>query len=250
MAHTPDPLNAATPTDATAQGYAATELRALKQHLIDKFATVTDSITVNSEAITAESEARVTAINDVTNNTSQAVQAVTGNLDQEIVDRSAADTALFTAVKELIYHVGSYFLTDVTGNPATLLDMDGTTWERVAEGRSLVSRNPANPELASTGAQIGSNEVTLNANNLPAHIHNNTLDDPGHNHSTSFNDRSMDIGSQDTDVLDDSQGTDFSVTSSTKTTGITITNVNNSTTNSAVDIRNEAVITNIWRRTA
>jgi microcystin-dependent protein len=104
--------------------------------------------------------------------------------------------------------------------------------------------------LGSTG---GSDTVTLNANNLPAHTH--SITDPGHSHNVTLTDlyNNGGGGSAITYVgqLPGGSGGNRTQTGGavTTTTGITATNVN-TTTGTAVNVTNEYIALNYMIKVA
>lgn len=76
---------------------------------------------------------------------------------------------LVSTVIDLVYPVGSIYLSLNAVNPGTFLT--GTTWERVSEGRALVGVGTADGEAWVAGEQKGKAKHALVSGELPTHSH-------------------------------------------------------------------------------
>lgn len=90
------------------------------------------------------------------------------------VDTLEAKTAV-KAIIDVVYPVGSIYITKDSTNPGTT--WPGTTWTREAEGRCIIGLGTGYPTAGDTG---GSSTVTLTINQIPGHTHRG----PSHTHST------------------------------------------------------------------
>jgi hypothetical protein len=77
-------------------------------------------------------------------------------------------SALLLSVLMAVYPVGSYWLTEASGDPAGLLGFG--TWSLVS-GRVLVGRDPADSAFDVVGEQGGSKTHTLSVGEMPSHGH-------------------------------------------------------------------------------
>ena len=92
------------------------------------------------------------------------------------------DTYLKKAtVIDVIYPVGSIYMSMVDTDPATLFGVG--TWERISQGRMLLGADDSTYEAGATGGEA---THTLTDNEMPAHRHSGTTDMNG-NHSHEVN---------------------------------------------------------------
>ena len=98
------------------------------------------------------------------------------NLSTEIRNRESAITTLRNDIGNIVYPVGSIYMSMNETNPSTLF---GGTWEALADGRVLVAAN-STYEVNSVG---GASEVALTAEQLPSHSHGASCSETGgHSH--------------------------------------------------------------------
>lgn len=94
------------------------------------------------------------------------------------VDTLEAKTAV-KAIIDVVYPVGSIYITKDSTNPGTT--WPGTTWTREAEGRCIIGLGMGYPTAGETG---GSSTVTLAITQIPSHTHTFTGAPMGtHNHT-------------------------------------------------------------------
>lgn len=126
----------------------------------------------------ADAEARLHQIvEDAKDELEEVIEATEKRFDQEI--KNVRDAT--------IPPVGTYIY--ATYNPNE--KWTTTTWERVGEGKFLISAGTTYKE----GSEYGSNEVTLSVNQIPSHTHNgpsHTHTGPSHTHTGPSHTHSID----------------------------------------------------------
>lgn len=111
------------------------------------------------------------------------VNAICDTVDANTTDIGDVETRVDTleektavkAIIDVVYPVGSIYITKDSTNPGTT--WPGTTWTREAEGRCIIGLGTGYPTAGDTG---GSSTVTLTINQIPGHTHKG----PSHTHST------------------------------------------------------------------
>lgn len=174
-AYVADPTDPTKPSDqGVAMGYAFNEIRALKNR-INELETTQETLT--TEHITdTENPHGVSRtqlqVDQLPNAKSDSVQLE----DSEVLATSKAVFDLNAIVTDMlqnrIFPVGSYYITENAGNPATLLGFT-STWTRLPAGYAIVSREPTDnlSPYFNVGAQGGNFTKTLAVGEIPAHNH-------------------------------------------------------------------------------
>lgn len=100
------------------------------------------------------------------------------------VTKKVTLASIIALVKQSIHEVGDVIVTLVNVNPAARY---GGTWVQVAQGRTLVGVDIADPDFDAAEKTSGTKTVTLTAaqSGLPAHGHG--VNDPGHSHVENSN---------------------------------------------------------------
>ncbi len=70
------------------------------------------------------------------------------------------------------YPIGSIYMSTTNTNPGTLF---GGVWRAFAPGRVLVGVNPSDSDFSTSGKMGGSKTHTLTVNEMPKHVHTQTL---------------------------------------------------------------------------
>ena len=156
-------------------------------------------------------------------------------------------SAVPIALINIIYPIGAIIQSTVSINPGTYIT--GTTWTAYSAGQVLVGK-AGSGTFVTAGSSGGAETVTLIANNLPLHVHNNTLTDPGHTHNWFGGQTVNNYGSVLTAPGAFTYYTGgFTTPINNNTTGITINNANNTTTNTAVNNLQPYIVVYTWTRT-
>ena len=85
---------------------------------------------------------------------------------------------IITSIMNVIYPVGSIYITATNTNPQSFL---GGTWQQIASGRTLVGAGGGYNAGATGGSE--SQNVTLSTANIPSHTHTITDNAGGHIHT-------------------------------------------------------------------
>lgn len=156
-----------------------------------------------------------------------------------------------TEIINLIYPVGSIFITTVSANPGTYL---GGTWEAFGAGRTLVGLDSGQTEFDTVEETGGAKTHTLQTTEMPAHTHiqdAHTHIQNAHGHRTAINFG----GSQSLDAYD---GYSYNTVSRfyNNSEATTATNQNTTATNQntggggAHNNLQPYIVTYMWKRTA
>ena len=76
-------------------------------------------------------------------------------------------TLVMRDVLDAMYPVGSIYMSVNATNPSTLI---GGTWERIAQGRTLIGQGPSDQDFEA-GTEGGESTHTLTINEIPSHAH-------------------------------------------------------------------------------
>jgi hypothetical protein len=255
MTYQAEPENANKPADSDGAGYAAEELRALKQ-LLQTYKTAwenTDAALANvdvllADADTAEATARSNADSAEATARENADTALANSVSAEATTRETNDDALQTAINDLIrdtiYRVGNYYITDDDDfDPNASLSFGN--WAKLPAGTSLVGRDPLpDNEFSVTGTEGGSPNKTMSVAEMPEHNH--TITDPGHTHDYTdrYSSQPTAIGRTNREAADDVWNDEEKVTDSS-TTGITLADTGSG---NQFSLMNPYRVTNIWLR--
>lgn len=93
----------------------------------------------------------------------------------DTLNERVSDLETIKTIIDIVYPVGSIYISYVSTNPGTL--WPGTTWAREAEGRCIIGLGTGYPTV---GAEGGSETVTLTTSQIPSHTHSG----PSHTHTT------------------------------------------------------------------
>lgn len=128
----------------------------------------------SANAAAASAEAAEVSMNEAANSADSAHQS---NLDA-----AASASAALNAVKAA-FPVGAVYITTTNTNPGTFIS--GTTWARIALGRTLIGEGTLGSDTYAAGATGGAATVTLTTNQIPAHTHGGWTgyDSADHSHS-------------------------------------------------------------------
>lgn len=91
------------------------------------------------------------------------------HVNQNGLDRSFTVSVLMRYITDLLHPVGSVIFRADSANPNNLYP--GTTWVKVAAGRTIRTASESGSDILSTG---GNDSVALDGNNLPSHSHSFT----------------------------------------------------------------------------
>ena len=97
------------------------------------------------------------------------------------IERVASIESGLNEMFNLIYPIGSIYMSAVSTNPSILFS--GTTWVAWGSGRVPVGVNGNDANFNVTEKTGGQSTITIGSNNIPAHSH--TVNDSGHGHSAS-----------------------------------------------------------------
>lgn len=78
------------------------------------------------------------------------------------------------AITDIIYPVGSIYMSMTLATAQSVHDALGGTWERIAYGRVLMGVNANDPDFEEPGLIGGEKTHTLTVNEMPSHTHNLT----------------------------------------------------------------------------
>lgn len=114
-------------------------------------------------------ETTTASITALSNNLDSSVETLEGEIDTlstSITEKLTTSSNLFKLMGNVIYPIGSIYLSLTNSNPSTIF---GGGWEQLPQGalRNAVS-------ASSYGSQVGDTSFTINANNLPQHTHSFT----------------------------------------------------------------------------
>lgn len=140
----------------------------------------------NKTALLAQpSVANINKISDTDmNEIKTVVNAICDATDSNTTNISNANTKITNlenkttvkAIIDVVYPVGSIYISKESVNPGTL--WPGTSWTREAEGRCIIGVGTGYPTAGATG---GSSTVTLATTQIPSHAHTT----PNHTHTWS-----------------------------------------------------------------
>lgn len=111
-------------------------------------------------------ETTTASITALSNNLDSSVETLEGEIDtlsNSITEKLTTSSNLFKLMGNVIYPIGSIYLSLTNSNPSTIF---GGGWEQLPQG---ALRNAV--EASSYGSQVGATSFTINANNLPQHTH-------------------------------------------------------------------------------
>ena len=111
------------------------------------------------------------------------VQTFSGDIDVSsnlTVGGTLNTTEFGPDIIDVVYPVGTIFITTSSTNPGTYLT--GTTWAAYGEGRALVGLNPSDGDFNSPGETGGTNAHSLTSAQMPSHTHD-IKQFPGYNQS-------------------------------------------------------------------
>lgn len=94
------------------------------------------------------------------------INAVLDSIDAKVKE---IEDSITVTVQDKLLPIGSIYLTDKTGNPATWLGFG--TWVQVSLGRAIVGAGTADGIAWAIGEQKGSAAVALSVSNMPKHAH-------------------------------------------------------------------------------
>lgn len=104
------------------------------------------------------------------------VQITSGGylLGDSLVDGSNdfQSTALKTAILDLVYPIGSIYISVASTNPGTFI---GGTWAAFGAGKTLIGLNSGDTDFDTAEETGGAKTATLTTDELPAHTHNVTV---------------------------------------------------------------------------
>lgn len=256
MTYQADPTNPSLPADSAGSGYAALELRSIKQLLQTYKGEWEDADSILTAAIESEETARAAADTTLQENiTAEATAradadtALQNEIDAEEIARANGDNALQAAINDLlentIYHVGSYIHTDDnTFDPNVALSFG--VWERLPAGHTLYSRDPLEGnQFSVSGSEVGSFTKILSIDEIPSHNH--TLTDPGHEHSYTWNEPPS-----REDAGGGSTGSEWPLIQKSGITGNVQTGISIAPVGGgqAFSLVSKGNVTNIWKRTS
>lgn len=158
---------------------------------------------------------------------------------------------------ELVWPVGSVFLSVVETNPATLFGFG--TWVSIGDGRVLVGQNTSDVDFDVLEKTGGEKTHVLTESEIPAHthtqdVHSHTINDAGHSHLTQRYPTATGGSSGFTNDTSMS-GTLADNTLSTKsaTTGITVNNATATNQNTGGGLAHNNLqpflVVKMWKRT-
>jgi len=108
---------------------------------------------------------------------------------QKIRAKGGAYKELASALLEMVYPVGSIYMSANSTNPSTFLGGEWTSW---GEGKVPVGVNTSDSDFATAGKEGGNKSVTLTIDQMPSHTHiqnPHTHTQESHNHL--YSDRSV-----------------------------------------------------------
>ena len=139
--------------------------------------TYTDKVSLEDQPSVAEvnkvTDANMNEIKTIVNAACDQIDENTDNIG--ILDERVTTLESIKTVIDIVYPVGSIYISYASTNPGTL--WPGTTWEREAEGRCIIGIGTGYSTVGATG---GSSTVTLDTTQIPSHSHTG----PSHYHTT------------------------------------------------------------------
>lgn len=160
------------------------------------------------------------------------------------INSSPAGGLTSAQVVNLVYPVGSIYISTVNTNPATVFGVG--TWATFGNGRVLVGNNSADSDF-DTAEKTGGAKTN---SSIISHTHTISVTDPGHSHIQSLNSASS--GSLSGYSTDASTSTlAISGYNTTRnTTGITASEVAPAGALSSINIMDPYIVVYMWKRTA
>lgn len=139
--------------------------------------TYTDKVSLDDQPSVAEvnkiTDSNMNEIKTIVNAACDQIDENTDNI--AILDERISELETVKTIIDIVYPVGSIYISYASTNPGTL--WPGTTWAREAEGRCIIGVGTGYPTVGATG---GSSTVTLDTTQIPSHSHMG----PSHSHST------------------------------------------------------------------
>ncbi len=126
----------------------------------------------NQAAQTAVSTAATTAINTVNDLKGKPNGVAALDANGKLAQMPTVDDLDIKNIFLSMYPVGSIYITTSATNPGTLF---GGVWRAFAPGRVLVGVNPSDSDFSTSGKMGGSKTHTLTVNEMPKHVHTQTL---------------------------------------------------------------------------
>lgn len=139
--------------------------------------TYTDKVSLDDQPSVAEvnkiTDSNMNEIKTIVNAACDQIDENTDNI--AILDERISELETVKTIIDIVYPVGSIYISYASTNPGTL--WPGTTWAREAEGRCIIGLGTGYPTV---GAEGGSETVTLTTSQIPSHTHTG----PSHSHTT------------------------------------------------------------------
>jgi hypothetical protein len=159
----------------------------------------------------------------------------TGNNTTSVSTTAFVKTAIDTAI-QLLYPVGSVYVSTVSTNPNTLFGFG--TWVAFGSGRVLIGQDGSTWVAGATGGSADAVVVS--------HTHTATVTDPGHLHSVQHGAGTQ--GSTGTEVQNNTATNGYTQTSNA-TTGITVANSTTGVSGTNANLQ-PYVVVYMWNRSA
>ena len=93
---------------------------------------------------------------------------------QDAIDELYAHSRDFNELREMIYPVGSIYISVTDSTVEQVEERFGGTWEAFGTGKTLVGIDTSDSNFDTVEESNGSKTVTLSVDNLPAHSHSYT----------------------------------------------------------------------------